>query len=100
MRWAERRDRVRSHRREGREELGVSITALVTARDRGAECEGESTVEGEDASRRGLATEVLLTEVTPHGLAQVAKFLAERARVESVAGLVGAVERGDHGELA
>jgi len=87
-------------RRKRLEELRVAVGALIAARDRGVEGQGERPIEGEDAPRRCVAVEVHFAQVVPYRLAQMAKLLAQCSRVEPLPWLIGTIHGSDHRELS
>jgi hypothetical protein len=66
----------------------------------GAERHGECPIEGQNTGCGGLRVQLELSEMMRYGLPQVAELLTERARVDALARLLGAVQRGDHGQLS
>jgi len=98
--WAGPPNRVCHHRRQSLHQLGLATVALVAAGEGGAKGESQRPVEGEDTSSGDVGGKVLLPEEVPDRLPEMRQLFAQGARVEAFARLIGAVERGNHCQLA
>ena len=98
--WSATPNRVRDHRRQSFHQLGLAAVALIAAGEGGAKGETQRAVESEDASGGDVGGEVLLPKEVPDRLPEMRQLLAEGARVEAFPRLIGAVEGGNHCQLA